>query len=158
MVLLSFMPFIFIYSLYRHKDTLKTELTRNKIGSIYQTIQPTSKASLTYPIVFLLRRSIFVSLTFLSFSYPVVQVCLQIFLTVLYIIYIMTVPLYDGPLTRWMEMMNEVLFLLVNYHLIVFTQGWVTVNFDSATFIGFIATLITINFGLILGSTVLKIK
>ena len=129
LTVINLTPAVFIFGLYKHRATLKSEKTRKMIGSLYTTVQPTRVSSLTYPIVFLIRRSLFVTLMFVLFNYPVAQVCCQIFMTVLYIIYIQTVPLYDGALARWIETINELLFLLVNYHLMLFTQSWVSTSY-----------------------------
>ena len=49
---MNIVPVIFIYGLYRHRHSLQKEHTRTKIGSLYQTVQPTSISSLSYSIHF----------------------------------------------------------------------------------------------------------
>ena len=124
LVATTLIPLVFGTVLCSNSKTLKEDETRARIGSMYQTIQPVSAVSLTYPIVFLLRRTAFVAITFLLIDYPAVQVQLQVCLTIMYLVYIQHFPVFDGPLTRHVEFVNETLFLLINYHLIVFTQGW----------------------------------
>ena len=115
---------------------------------MYQTIQPIDKRSLSYPIVFLLRRSLFVALTYMLYDYPTIQILIQVQTTIAYIVYIQTTPMYDGPLARQIECLNEVLFLIINYHLVFFIQKWKRIAVDSVsawTLIACIAVLMISN-------------
>ena len=92
-------------------------MTRDRIGTIYQTVKPNGVASLSYPIIFLIRRSCFVFLTFYYFEQPVLAIQILIFLNVLYIIYINSVPTYDEPMVRNGDIFNESAFMIVCYHM-----------------------------------------
>ena len=43
-------------------------------------------------------------------------------MTLIYILYINTVPLYDGALARRVEMFNETILLIISYHMMVFAN------------------------------------
>ena len=73
LVLFNLMPLLFAFALYKHRYTLLTEKTKKAFGTLYQTVQPIGMGSLSYSIVFLLRRSLFVAVTFLLYDWPVVQ-------------------------------------------------------------------------------------
>ena len=124
LICLNLVPFIFVTALYRHRDSLEDEATREKIGSLYQTVQPTSVKSQSYSIVFLLRRSLFVLITFQLFDFPTVQIQLQMATILLYIAYTQFAILYDDNTTRKTEFCNEIVFLLSSYHMMVFASPW----------------------------------
>ena len=73
LVVLNLLPLFFIFTMCCNRKTLKEDKTREAIGTLYQTIQPTSISSLTYPLVFLMRRTLFVVVTFVLFEHPVIQ-------------------------------------------------------------------------------------
>ena len=82
--------FVFLMILWRNKNVLDTKECRSKYGQLYATIAVKYEkrersilkisnhkkktlpkwSTLLYPIVFLLRRLIFVAITFLLFKYP----------------------------------------------------------------------------------------
>ena len=95
---------------------------RDRIGTLYQTVKPTGMKSLTYPIIFLLRRSSFVAFTFFFFGFPALQIQILTFFNVIYIIYINCIPRYEGTLIRKIDIFNESCFLIVCYHMIVFSN------------------------------------
>ena len=100
--------FVFIFVLKRNKNELDTEECKAKYGQLYQTIAvkyeekersilnltaESSKSlpkwsTLLYPIVFLVRRAIFVAITFLLFKHPGIQIQLFIYCSLMYIIFI----------------------------------------------------------------------
>ena len=71
LIFLNLIPIVFIGVLYKNRRSLNTDFTKKRIGSMYQTVQPITKYSLTYPVIFLFRRSVFVAMTFYLFDYPV---------------------------------------------------------------------------------------
>ena len=87
LISLNLVPFLIPYVFHRYRDTLKEETTRKKIGSLYQTVEPEHNSSKSYPFVFLIRRSIFVLITFSLFIYPALQVQIQLASILLYIAY-----------------------------------------------------------------------
>ena len=76
----------------------------------------------SYGIVFLLRRSLFMCITFLLYDYPGIQIQVFIYSTILYIIYLNFHRIYDLPVDLFLENLNEVFFILALYHLVLFSN------------------------------------
>lgn len=78
--------------------------------------------TLAYPLVFLLRRTIFVLITFTLFKYPGIQINVFIYTSILYIIFITHYPRFNPPSIMWTEVVNEGIFLLICYHMVLFSN------------------------------------
>ena len=68
--LLTLLPVLFSCVLRRFRGTLDQPLVRQKIGALYDNFNPMKPKVGTYAIVFLIRRSLFVALTFCLFRNP----------------------------------------------------------------------------------------
>ena len=82
-------------------------------------------------------------------------------MTVIYLIYIQHCPVFDGSLTRHVEFTNEIFFLLIAYHLIVFTQGWLLPSqFGKFTWslVALAILLLAVNFMVIIREQVIRVK
>ena len=66
--LLSLVPCFFAYLLYSKRDRLKLEQTKMEIGNLYTNFKTNGIDSLSYPIVFMIRRTLFAALTFTILS------------------------------------------------------------------------------------------
>ena len=77
---------------------------------------------LTITIVFLVRRTIFLVITFALYEYPALQIQLFICLSVMYITYLDQSRIYQLDKTLRFEYLNEGTFLVICYHLILFTN------------------------------------
>ena len=75
MFALSVAPIVTAVCLYRSREKLFYCEFERKFGSIYQGIRVYEKSiyALSYPVVFFLRRTIFVILMFILISYPTVK-------------------------------------------------------------------------------------
>ena len=82
-----------------------------------QKIYPVS-----YAIIFLLRRSLFIFITFYLYNFPGIQIQLFIYSSVLYIIYLNSHRIYELPVDLFLENLNEVFFILALYHLVLFSN------------------------------------
>ena len=78
--------------------------------------------SLSYSIVFLLRRTIFAVITFLLFDYPTMQILAFIMNIILYVIYLNSSRIYAERFPLYLENLNESFFLIVCYHILLFTN------------------------------------
>ena len=94
---------------------------KDKIGSLYLGLDGKKKRIASYSTVFLLRRSIFVAITFALFKYPEFQSLLMLCMSLLYISYIAHMYFYDISANKKLEMLNESFFVLLQYNLIVLT-------------------------------------
>ena len=68
----NIMPLIFIKTMTnkRFRETLDNEQVKNKIGNMYANVDPKYTGSLYYNVIFLIRRSAYVLITFSLFPYP----------------------------------------------------------------------------------------
>ena len=94
---------------------------KEKIGSLYPGLNGAKSGVGTYSTVFLLRRSIFVVITFALFQFPEIQVLSMLCLTLLYISYIANMHFFDGRGNKTLEVFNESFFVLLQYNLVVLT-------------------------------------
>ena len=74
--------------MYKNKKKLDDPKTRNKFGELYLGLRADKNEIVYYQFVFLVRRSIFIAITFALFNYPGIQIQLMIALTILYIAYL----------------------------------------------------------------------
>jgi hypothetical protein len=70
MGVLSLAPFIFALVLCRNRDQLNHTEVKNKIGAMYFALDAKRKYVGTYCVVFLVRRSFFIAVTFLLYDTP----------------------------------------------------------------------------------------
>lgn len=74
LVVLNCCPFVFFLVVYRNRDHLSRKAISEKIGTLYEGFNPRKPLIASYSFFFLLRRSIFVVLTFGLFKQPSIQV------------------------------------------------------------------------------------
>ena len=89
---------------------------------MYLGINSDSALALSYSIVFMLRRTLFVFLMFSLMKQPAIQMNLLIFSSVLYIIYLQYVQPHDNASSVLIETFNEVILLVICYHFILLTD------------------------------------
>ena len=89
-------------------------------------------------------------ITFLLFDYPGIQINVFIYSSILYIIYITHYPKFDPPTVMWSEVVNEAIFILICYHMVLFSNLVWDPLFKMA--IGF--SLIICCVGLLFGNTI----
>lgn len=130
---------LFAMSSHLNKDSvIKT------IGTLYSGLRyDTSKASLLYPVIFVLRRLIFVTVAVRCHDTPIIQVLSTLLSSFGILVYLFHVkPLISNNL---LEIYNELTITLCSYHLIIFTevaQGF----FDKKYLAGFsIITIVGLN-------------
>ena len=76
----------------------------------------------TYPVIFLLRRSFFVIITFTMLELPSLQVHTFIVSALLYLCYIAQQRFHDSLMQQRIEVFNEVLLLCLCYHFVLFAD------------------------------------
>ncbi len=93
-----------------------------KIGSLYLGLKTNQKwAAIAYTPIFLIRRLLFVGLTFILAKQPNLQVHLFIYLLLWYVIYIETVLPHETRFQTTQEHANEIFVLVICYHFVLFT-------------------------------------
>ena len=117
-IVFNICPFFFLSMLVRNQENLGKDEIKEKIGTLYNGLKPI-KSVAGQSFVFLLRRSIFVAITFLLFEDPNMQVLLFIWLTLLYITYVNHSQIYESSKAKALETFNEVTFCLLQYNLVL---------------------------------------
>ena len=122
-IVITVAPFIFGIFLYKNIKNLQEEDFERKFGSMYQGVWlvENSKYAIGYSVVFLLRRLLFVILTFALFDFPGLQIQAFIWTSILYLVYLNAERVQAEPFTLVFENMNEFTFLIVCYHFVLFT-------------------------------------
>ena len=120
-IILNLCPIFFYIIIWRNKAYLEKKEVKEKIGSLYLGLNGTKSGVSTYSTVFLVRRSIFVTITFALFHLPELQVLLMLCMTLIYIAYIGHMYFYDVPTSKTLEIVNESLFVILQYNLVILT-------------------------------------
>ena len=83
-------PLVFGFVLYKNYENLNVLSVRKKFGTIYATchLESMDIYPLSYSIIYMLRRSMFVLLTFALYPLPGIQIQVFVYSSVLYIIYL----------------------------------------------------------------------
>ena len=83
-------------------------------------MNPKRLGAISYPLVFLLRRTLFVTITFALAKEPGIQTQLAIFITLIYLIYIGYAEFYEpGSGGKTLEIINESIFVLIQYNFVL---------------------------------------
>lgn len=121
--LLSYPGAIFTF-LYRHdwKTFLDTKQQREKTEKMYTNIAGYRPWAKYYYPIFMLRRFIFVLIPTIFGSLTVIQLQFLLFLSSIYVIWYGTISPYETKRGTYIEMFNEVMLLILFYHLFLFTD------------------------------------
>jgi hypothetical protein len=82
-------PLIFSIILFKYRDRLYLQSVKDKIGSLYLDLKVTNYWGLLYSKVFIVRRVVFLVLTFVYSEHPNIQIQFFAFTSVLYVVYLM---------------------------------------------------------------------
>lgn len=102
-----------------NRKNLANPEIKHKIGTLYSGLKAKDPKVMMHSFVFLLRRSVFIVITFLLFNDPGVQLLLMLKMTILYLIYLGYVGFFKSFGSKALEIVNESVFLLIQYQLIV---------------------------------------
>ena len=115
-------PVLFAIALWRNRANLNKVQVKTKIGSLYELHDAAKKYVGTYSLVFLMRRSFFVFVTFAMYRHPGLQIEMMLLSTVGYLCYITQMPFYQSPFQRRVEIMNECFLICLCYHFLIFAD------------------------------------
>lgn len=93
-----------------------------KIGSLYLALKDNNKWALAYSPVFMIRRVVFLAITFGLAKYAALQIQLLIVITVLYMAYLGLVVPHNLQFMTNSEFLNEIVLLIILYHTLLFTD------------------------------------
>ena len=74
LAILNLSPFVFLRIMYKYRGRLCELEIRQKIGTLYVGLNPKKPNVMTYSLIFLIRRSVFVAITFLLANEPGIQI------------------------------------------------------------------------------------
>lgn len=95
--LLSLSPILFAYVMCKNHSKLDETETKAKIGAMYYGLNTKRKRVSCYTVVFLLRRSFFIVVTFVLYMRPGLQVELMLYPTLAYICIISHLDVHETP-------------------------------------------------------------
>ena len=97
----------------KSKRKLDEPKVKAKIGTLYNGLDAKKDSVMSYSIVFLARRSLFIAITFALFEQPGLQIQLMIFLTLIYVTYLGYSNFHMSKQSKTLEMINESFFILI---------------------------------------------
>lgn len=165
LALLNLAPFGLAIILFKKRGELSEDETKASIGALYEHHNATKPLVSTYPIVFLLRRALFVMTTFVSYKHPSLQIAIMLTISLAYLSYISRQTFYMSPFQKRVEMLNEGLLLVLCHHFVLFVDPWLPSQegLKSARDIGrsaiaFIVLLLAANTAIILAVNCRQVK
>ena len=140
----------------RKLNDLKRPSMVKRIGSLYLGIRDSDKWSLAYSQVFMVRRILFVGISFGLKQHASLQIHFFTFCNLGYIIFLGLVAPHSFAFTTQLEIINEAIFVLICYMFILFTDitsdrvlrtnlGWVLVSL--------VLLILVANFAVIFGAS-----
>ena len=125
-VLLALPPFI-LYFYLKNFDIMNSEdeEVAERFDEVYGApldgLKKDQKASVFYPVAYIIRRCLFAVMVVYLYKVAVVQIALQIVLTLITYFYLVLCVPFDDRTTQILEVFNEVMCLLILDILICFT-------------------------------------
>lgn len=119
LAILNTSPFLFECILRKNRAKLGTPEVRSKYGELYLGLKPDKPGVVNHSFVFMVRRSLFIALTFALFDQPSLQVHLMIYMTVFYVMYLGYADFFETRLVKRLEMTNESVFILIQYQFVL---------------------------------------
>ena len=147
--------------MWKNFEKLQYTSCKERIGTLYMGMNAKRTTALAYSIIFLIRRFIFALLTFTMTSLPHMQIQAFCVISVLYLCYLSHSMLFESYFSSRLEIFNEVVFLLLCYHMVLFAN--LVNDFQVRENIGwsFIYTgvvLVAVNLIVILGANLVTLK
>ena len=115
-------PGILLYVFTRDLESIKEKPFHQKWGSLYEEFRQNSKLQAGYMAVFVLRRAVFVAISFLLPFYPWLQITLIIYLNLLIFLYAGSTKPHDSILKNRIEFFNEICIHCASICMLLFTD------------------------------------
>ena len=118
-------PVIAILILRWKRESLNKQETKDLYGNLYSEVKlrgEHNRDAIWYYPIFLIRRIVFVAIPTFLYLWPFGQLQLLIFLTTLYIIFYSGLQPHLDLRRTYLENFNEVMTMLMNYHMTTFTM------------------------------------
>jgi hypothetical protein len=154
-------PIIFSLVLKLNYNRLARPSVKRAIGTIYLSIKENTKVALAYSSIFMLRRLVFIALTFGISDQPGLQIIFFSYLNLAYIIYLGLVMPHDTVSMTSSELVNESILMMTCYHFILFAG--LVYDVEAKTSIGwslaaFVALLLVFNVAVILFANIRQFR
>ena len=95
---------------------------------MYDHFNPKKPYVGSYYLIFIVRRGVFVLITFVLYERPGIQILSMCLLTLMYLCYISNMKFYMTPSQKKIEMVNEFLLAILCYHFVVFADNQFTLS------------------------------
>ena len=161
LLVLNLVPAYFCAHLYRNRTSLESKDSIATFGTLYSGLKLKSRSDLedptkfeqhkvwVYPLVFMLRKTVFVAITVLFSKSPSMQMTLHEVTTFLYTVYIIRPGVYECSRKRFVEVGSELLLLpstlVLHWFLTVAPQDKFKQEVLTWTFFTVIFLLISLN-------------
>ena len=119
---LSLVPLLFVGILHRQRNSLESQIMKDKIGSLYEGLVAKGNATRFHAAIFMARRTFFVALTFGLLPLPGLQTQIFIVSGVGYLAYLHLGVRFEERSSKALETVNEAITILVAYHLVLLTN------------------------------------
>ena len=113
LLILNGSPFFFEYILRKNRSKLDEAAIKEKYGELYLGLKPKKEGVVHYSFVFMIRRSLFIAITFALFDQPGIQIQVMIYMTIWYIIYLGYADFFETKGGKILEIFNESVFILI---------------------------------------------
>ena len=119
---LSFLPVYIMYFLTKNFGKLESEEFYSKFNALYFNIDVRYEFNVLFHSVFCIRRMIFAMLITLLNPYPAFQIMIVLHLSCMTMSYVAFNQPFKVNLLNSLELINEIITLIMTYHLIVFSD------------------------------------
>jgi hypothetical protein len=131
-----------------NREKLSKKEIKEKFESLYLNLRRESKAQLIYPMIYLLRRVVFVLIPTYWTNYPFFQVQAINFINSLYFSFIGYFLPSQSHKTNKLELLNEFILQILFYHFFCFSEWETTSEIQyqiGQSFIAFTVILMVVN-------------
>lgn len=117
------LPFFIAIFLYKHSiEELEEQETVDKYGSVYEGLKVKRKQGLSYYVTFTVRRFFFAATLVFAVEMPWLQIMIAVVSVEAVIIYLGLAMPWEEQGINYLEIANEVILMLLLYHMILFTE------------------------------------
>ena len=113
LAIFNLFPFIFSFVVWKNRLVLEQVEVRDKIGTLYNGLKPKNPNVMIYSFIFLVRRSLFIAITFALFENPGLQLLLMLQKTLFYVIFLGYADFFEMFGSKALEILNESIFILI---------------------------------------------
>jgi hypothetical protein len=132
------------FYLCKFKDWEKHKF-ESKMGSVLEGLDKTKKSIIFYPVFFMIRRTIIAWQAIFIKNAFTFQMITNITMSLIQLIYLLTVKPFENQLNQNLELLNESFTLLLTYLVLTLNEEWIS-NWYARHTVGYaFATIVALN-------------